>query len=230
MMVRTHPPQRRPWRWWLERQATRAGQGAGLARRGRDKRSGGRGQEQRRVRAAGLVAILGGNPGRRLGARLQFQQLYWSLCTPNSRRACGPGIPERIARGERREGVRGRCCRAEGAPGAGSPAEASPKWARAGTPGAASCGGDSLPGRRGGAGTPLTRPRGVPRPVSFPAAGCPRLEPQPWETPPASGCPGSATVPRLREPRAAAMAPARSTRSWWGAPTTPASSACPTPR
>lgn len=168
MKVRTHPPQRRPWRRWLERQATRAGEGAGLARRGRDKRPGGRGQEQRRVRAAGLVAILGGNPGRRLGARLQFQQLYWSLCTPNSRRACGPGIPERIARGERREGVRSRCCRAEEAPGAGSPAEASPKWARAGTPGAASCGGDSLPGRRGGAGTPLTRPRGVPRPVSFP--------------------------------------------------------------
>lgn len=96
MMVRTHPPQRRPWRRWLERQATRAGEGAGLARRGRDKRPGGRGQKQRRVRAAGLVAILGGNPGRRLGARLQFQQLYWSLCTPNSRRACGPGIPERI--------------------------------------------------------------------------------------------------------------------------------------
>uniref|UniRef100_F6VMA7 Protein kinase AMP-activated non-catalytic subunit beta 2 n=5 Tax=Cercopithecidae TaxID=9527 RepID=F6VMA7_MACMU len=53
---------------------------------------------------------------------------------------------------------------------------------------------------------------------------------QPWETPPATGCPGSATVPRLHAPRAQAVMPrGRSTRSWWAVRTTPACSASPTP-
>ncbi|XP_066890767.1 5'-AMP-activated protein kinase subunit beta-2 isoform X2 [Kogia breviceps] len=52
----------------------------------------------------------------------------------------------------------------------------------------------------------------------------------PWETPPATGWPGSATAPRLRALRApAAMPRARNIRSWWGAPMTPASSACRIP-
>ncbi|XP_044094988.1 5'-AMP-activated protein kinase subunit beta-2 isoform X3 [Neovison vison] len=58
----------------------------------------------------------------------------------------------------------------------------------------------------------------------------PRLELQPWETPPATGWLASATAPSLHALRApAAMRRARSIKSWWGVPTILASSACRTP-
>lgn len=47
------------------------------------------------------------------------------------------------------------------------------KRVREGTPGAVSCGGDSLPGRRGGAGAPLTRPRGCSPPGVIPRGRLP---------------------------------------------------------
>lgn len=99
--------------------------------------------------------------------------LLVSLCTPSSRRACGPAIPERIARGERREAVRGRGCGAEVAPGRVPPLRRPRSGQGRGPRARPPAAGIPFPGRRGGAGTPLTRPRGCSQPGVVPRGRLP---------------------------------------------------------